>query len=111
MALVGHPLHPHTFTSLTLITDDSGFRPENVSKHDGGTNGFGNGSDGGADAGGGGDDDGCRICHSTEHYARECPDKPEGQGQCFNCGQEGESFHSSTSLHHIADHPHRSHQG
>ncbi|KAL8734084.1 MAG: hypothetical protein Q9181_003329 [Wetmoreana brouardii] len=46
-----------------------------------------------ADAGGvdmaGGDDRACRICHETGHLARECPQKPEGFGKCFNCGEEG----------------------
>ncbi|KAG7009356.1 hypothetical protein G7Y79_00003g012240 [Physcia stellaris] len=31
----------------------------------------------------------CRICQSTEHLARECPDKPANSGECFNCGQTG----------------------
>ncbi|KAL9580602.1 MAG: hypothetical protein Q9212_004397 [Teloschistes hypoglaucus] len=49
---------------------------------------FGGDDFGGADAGGG-DDRACRICNETGHFARECPQKPEGFGKCFNCGQEG----------------------
>ncbi|KAL8639118.1 MAG: hypothetical protein Q9228_003810 [Teloschistes exilis] len=49
---------------------------------------FGGGDFGGADAGGG-DDRACRICNETGHLARECPQKPEGFGKCFNCGEEG----------------------
>ncbi|KAM3425233.1 hypothetical protein BST61_g7186 [Cercospora zeina] len=39
--------------------------------------------------------DGCRICGADSHFARDCPDKPEGGGGgghgggCFNCGEEG----------------------
>ncbi|KAL8869937.1 MAG: hypothetical protein Q9198_007755 [Flavoplaca austrocitrina] len=40
-------------------------------------------------AGGGGDDRACHICQQTGHLARECPQKPEGFGKCFNCGEEG----------------------
>ena len=28
-------------------------------------------------------------CKSTDHLARECPDKPPGSDNCFNCGQPG----------------------
>ncbi|KAL5117061.1 hypothetical protein ACEQ8H_005020 [Pleosporales sp. CAS-2024a] len=46
----------------------------------------------GGDAGAGGDDT-CRICNQTGHFARECPEKPEGggglTGECYNCGQVG----------------------
>ncbi|KAL8687152.1 MAG: hypothetical protein Q9224_005237 [Gallowayella concinna] len=41
-------------------------------------------------AAGGGDDRTCRICNETGHLARECPQKPEGFGKCFNCGEEGQ---------------------
>ncbi|KAI4246375.1 MAG: hypothetical protein L6R40_002043 [Gallowayella cf. fulva] len=41
-------------------------------------------------AGGGADDRACRICNETGHLARECPQKPEGFGKCFNCGEEGQ---------------------
>ncbi|KAL8689282.1 MAG: hypothetical protein Q9218_005014 [Villophora microphyllina] len=49
---------------------------------------FGGGDFAGGDAGGG-DDRACNICHETGHLARECPQKPEGFGNCFNCGEEG----------------------
>ncbi|KAL8780276.1 MAG: hypothetical protein Q9213_006552 [Squamulea squamosa] len=42
-------------------------------------------------AGAGADDRACRICNETGHLARECPQKPEGFGKCFNCGEEGHS--------------------
>ncbi|KAI4144771.1 MAG: hypothetical protein LQ341_002573 [Variospora aurantia] len=38
---------------------------------------------------GGGEDRVCRICSEVGHLARECPQKPEGFGKCFNCGEEG----------------------
>lgn len=28
-------------------------------------------------------------CSEVGHLARECPQKPEGFGKCFNCGEEG----------------------
>lgn len=31
----------------------------------------------------------CRICQSTDHLARECPDAPAGSNACFNCGESG----------------------
>ncbi|KAL8657231.1 MAG: hypothetical protein Q9226_002126 [Calogaya cf. arnoldii] len=54
--------------------------------------GFTNGDTANFDnAGAGGDDRACRICQETGHLARECPQKPEGFGKCFNCGEEGHS--------------------
>ncbi|KAL8752473.1 MAG: hypothetical protein Q9184_005722 [Pyrenodesmia sp. 2 TL-2023] len=56
-------------------------------------NGFEAAGDGDAMAGGegGGDDRACRICQQVGHLARDCPDKPEGFGKCFNCGEEGQT--------------------
>ncbi|KAL8731047.1 MAG: hypothetical protein Q9166_003698 [cf. Caloplaca sp. 2 TL-2023] len=74
---------------------DSGAKSFNAQSFD--THGFANGdtlTNGGQDdftnnAGGGGDDRTCRICNETGHFARDCPQKPEGSGKCFNCGEEG----------------------
>ncbi|KAF1950550.1 hypothetical protein CC80DRAFT_228916 [Byssothecium circinans] len=47
---------------------------------------------GGGDAGGGSGDGACRICSEQGHFARDCPQKPEGgglTGECYNCGQVG----------------------
>jgi hypothetical protein len=47
----------------------------------------------GGDGGGDADDGACRVCQQTCHFARDCPDKPEGgsgmNGECYNCGQVG----------------------
>ncbi|KAL8926999.1 MAG: hypothetical protein Q9208_002544 [Pyrenodesmia sp. 3 TL-2023] len=66
-------------------------------------NGFEAVGDGDAMAGGegGGDDRACRICQQVGHLARECPDKPEGFGKCFNCGEEGQTAPThASSLEH-----------
>ncbi|KAL8992654.1 MAG: hypothetical protein Q9169_006935 [Polycauliona sp. 2 TL-2023] len=60
-------------------------------KVDGFTNGTDNDNFNDDNTGGGGDDRACRICNETGHLARECPQKPEGFGKCFNCGEEGHS--------------------
>ncbi|KAL8842030.1 MAG: hypothetical protein Q9205_005050 [Flavoplaca limonia] len=74
---------------------DAGTKAPNahLSKFDAGENVETNGDyDNSMDnAGGGGDDRACRICQQTGHLARECPQKPEGFGKCFNCGEEGHS--------------------
>lgn len=36
-----------------------------------------------------GSDDGCRICKESGHFARECPNKPPGSDGCRVCGEEG----------------------
>ncbi|KAH7412349.1 hypothetical protein DE146DRAFT_276200 [Phaeosphaeria sp. MPI-PUGE-AT-0046c] len=53
---------------------------------------WGGGDDAGAGGGGDEGDQTCRVCNQAGHFARECPDKPEGYGmtgECFNCGQVG----------------------
>ena len=31
----------------------------------------------------------CYICHSTEHLARDCPDKKDEESVCFICHKPG----------------------
>ncbi|KAJ5281139.1 hypothetical protein N7478_006511 [Penicillium angulare] len=64
-------------------------------KKESGDGNWGSGDGGGGGGGGGFDNNACRRCGGTDHFARNCPNDDNDNGYsdssraCYNCGQTG----------------------